>query len=176
MTGGMRLSRRSSFPLRVFSSKWLRRSMRLFSVSTKVIARAASRESTSGRRFASSRRLAGGAVGCSRGLLLAGRGRLPSMGAAIFRLPMHAFLCRAGCVDSVYSAFDMQCFTCCSGVGFWCSSSRRLFGPIYVWFFVRGLSLLCFRHAGSLISQARGAALEAAFKLRAHPLKCAAAS
>ena len=99
MTGGMRLSRRSSVPRRVFSSKWLL-SILLFSVSTKVIARAARRESTSGRRFASSRRLAGGAVGCSRGLLRAGRGRLPSMGAAFFRLPVHAFLWLAGCVDS----------------------------------------------------------------------------
>ena len=50
-------------------------------------------------------------------------------------------------------------------------SSRRLFGHVYVWIGVRGLFLLCFRRDGGLISQVRGAALEAAFKLRATPLK-----
>ena len=42
MTGGMRLSQ-VVIAAALFSSKWLRRSMRLFSVSTKVMARAARR-------------------------------------------------------------------------------------------------------------------------------------
>ena len=61
---------------------------------------------------------------------------------------------------TAYSAIDIMRFTFCSGVGFWWSSSRRLLGPIYVLVGVRGLSLLCFRRDGSLISQAAGAALE----------------
>ena len=114
MTGGMRLWWRSSLPRRVLPSKWLLSILR-FSVSTKVMASAASRASTSGRFGTASRRLAGGAVGCSKGLLLAGRGRLPSIYVAFTATNALFFYG----VQAALTAFDsidiMLCITFCSG-------------------------------------------------------------